>query len=89
VGRSVPCTECTLIAEQPSWWSSPSAKLLDQIFDILMRQTYLVEHGLGLTTITTLLAIITTLSLGEQRRLSGLVLCDLVLGVCYRSVRGL
>lgn len=40
-----------------------------------------MEHGLGLTTITALLAIITTLSLGEQRCLSGLVLCDLVLGV--------
>jgi hypothetical protein len=47
---------------------------------------YLVEDGLGLTTITALLAVITTLSLGEQRSLSGLVLCDLVLGVCQRSV---
>ena len=40
-----------------------------------------MEDGLGLTTITTLLAVITTLSLGEQRSLSGLVLGDLVLGV--------
>lgn len=53
---------------------------------MVTQQPYLVEHGLSLTTITALLAIITTLSLGEQRRLSGLVLCDLVLGVWYRSV---
>jgi hypothetical protein len=46
----------------------------------------LVEDGLGLTTITALLAVITTLSLGEQRGLAGLVLCDLVLGVCACSV---
>jgi len=85
----VPCTECTLIVGQPSWWSSPSAILLGHIPKLLTRQSYLVEHGLGLTTITALLAIITTLSLGEQRRLSGLVLCDLVLGVWYRSVCGL
>jgi hypothetical protein len=45
-----------------------------------------VEDGLGLTTITALLAVITTLSLGEQRGLAGLVLCDLVLGVCACSV---
>jgi len=41
-----------------------------------------VEHGLCLTTITALLTVITTLTLSEQRRLSGLVLGDLVLGVC-------
>jgi hypothetical protein len=40
-----------------------------------------VENGLGLTTITGLFTIVTTLSLGEQRSLSGLVLGDLVLGV--------
>lgn len=40
-----------------------------------------MEDGLSLTTITTLLAIITTLSLGEERSFSGLVLGDLVLGV--------
>lgn len=57
--------------------------------DLLSRLCLLVEDGLGLTTVTALLAIITTLSLGEQRRLSGLVLCDLVLGVWYRSVCGL
>jgi predicted PurR-regulated permease PerM len=49
-------------------------------------RTHLVEHGLGLTTVTALLAVITTLSLGEQRGLAGLVLCDLVLGVCACSV---
>ena len=41
----------------------------------------LVEDGLGLTTITGLLAVITTLSLGEKRGLASLVLGDLVLGV--------
>lgn len=47
---------------------------------------HLVEDRLGLTTITALLAVITTLSLGEQRGLSCLVLGDLVLSVCERSV---
>jgi hypothetical protein len=41
----------------------------------------LVEDGLGLTTITGLLAVVTALSLSEQRGLAGLVLGDLVLGV--------
>lgn len=41
----------------------------------------LVEDGLGLTTITGLLAVVTTLSLGEKRGLASLVLGDLVLGV--------
>tara|TARA_R110002003_G_scaffold104_27_gene8431 strand:- start:11776 stop:12036 length:261 start_codon:yes stop_codon:yes gene_type:complete len=35
-----------------------------------------VENGLGLTTITGLLAVITTLTLREQRSLSCLVLCQ-------------
>ena len=38
----------------------------------------LVEHGLGLTSETHLLGIVTTLSLGEVRGLTGLVLGDLV-----------
>ena len=38
----------------------------------------LVEHGLGLTSETHLLGIVTTLSLGEVGCLSGLVLGDLV-----------
>lgn len=41
----------------------------------------LVEDGLGLTTISGLLAVVTTLSLGEKRGLASLVLGDLVLGV--------
>jgi hypothetical protein len=44
-----------------------------------------VEDGLGLTTITGLLAVITTLSLGEQRSLSSLVLCPS--SVCERNGR--
>ena len=54
--------------------------------DLLGSLGLLVEDRLGLTTITTLLAVITTLSLGEQRSFSGLVLGDLVLGVCNVSV---
>lgn len=38
----------------------------------------LVEHGLGLSSETHLLGIVTTLSLGKVGRLSGLVLGDLV-----------
>lgn len=41
----------------------------------------LVENGLGLTTITALLSVVTALSLGEQRGLTSLVLRHLVLGV--------
>jgi len=40
-----------------------------------------VEDRLGLTSVTGLLAVITTLSLGEKRSFSCLVLGDLVLGV--------
>jgi hypothetical protein len=40
-----------------------------------------VEDRLGLTTITALLAVISTLTLGEQGGLASLVLGDLVLGV--------
>jgi hypothetical protein len=41
----------------------------------------LVEDRLGLTTVTGLLAVISSLTLGEQGGLSSLVLGDLVLGV--------
>ena len=41
----------------------------------------LVENLLGLTTITALLTIVTTLSLGIEGGLTSLVLGDLVLGV--------
>jgi purine-cytosine permease-like protein len=40
-----------------------------------------VEDLLGLTTVTGLLTVVTTLTLSEQRGLAGLVLGDLVLGV--------
>jgi len=40
-----------------------------------------VEDGLGLTTITALLAVVTALALGEGRGLASLVLSDLVQGV--------
>jgi hypothetical protein len=43
--------------------------------------SFLVENLLGLTTITSLLTVVSTLSLGKQRSLSGLVLSYLVLGV--------
>lgn len=41
----------------------------------------LVENGLGLTTVTALLTVVSSLTLGEQGSLTGLVLSDLVLGV--------
>lgn len=41
----------------------------------------LVEDGLGLTTVTALLSVVTALTLREQRGLAGLVLRHLVLGV--------
>ena len=40
-----------------------------------------VENGLGLTTETGLLTVVSSLTLGEQRSLTSLVLGDLVLGV--------
>lgn len=40
-----------------------------------------MEDRLGLTTITALLSVVTTLSLGEQGGLASLVLGNLVLGV--------
>jgi len=49
--------------------------------DLLGGLSLLVEDGLGLTTITALLSVITTLTLGEKGSLSSLVLGDLVLGV--------
>lgn len=49
--------------------------------DLLGSFRTLVEHGLCLTSITRLLAVISPLSLREQRGLSRLVLCDLVDGV--------
>lgn len=49
--------------------------------DLLGGLGLLVENGLGLTTITALLSVVTALTLGEQRGLASLVLGDLVLGV--------
>lgn len=42
---------------------------------------FLVENGLGLTTVTTLFAVITTLTLSEKGSLAGLVLGDFVLSM--------
>jgi hypothetical protein len=49
--------------------------------DLLGGLGLLVEDGLCLTTVTGLLAVVSALSLGEQRGLASLVLGDLVLGV--------
>lgn len=49
--------------------------------DLLGGLRLLVEDGLGLTTVTGLLAVVTALSLSESRSLAGLVLGDLVKGV--------
>lgn len=48
---------------------------------LLGRLCLLVEYGLSLTTVSGLLAVVTTLSLGEERGLACLVLCDLWLSV--------
>ena len=47
-------------------------------------QSYLVENGLGLTSVTGLLAVITTLTLCEQRGLSCLVFY--LVSVCENNV---
>jgi hypothetical protein len=66
--------------------------LLAQITRACLGWTYLVEDGLGLTSVTGLLAIITTLSLSEQRSLSSLVLCSVSvcasLGGCVELLTG-
>ncbi len=49
--------------------------------DLLGSLGLLVEDRLGLTTITGLFAVVTTLTLSEKGSLSGLVLGDLVRGV--------
>ena len=49
--------------------------------DLLGGLGLLVEDGLGLTTITGLLTVITSLTLSEQGSLAGLVLGNLVGGV--------
>lgn len=49
--------------------------------DLLGGLGLLVEDGLGLTTVTGLLAVVTALTLGEEGGLASLVLGDLVLGV--------
>jgi hypothetical protein len=33
-GQVVPCTECTLVGERPSWWSSPSVMVLADVLTI-------------------------------------------------------
>lgn len=51
-------------------------------------ESYLVEDGLGLTSVTGLLAVITTLTLREQRGLSCLVLCQFLSGCIQDGVAG-
>lgn len=46
--------------------------------DLLGGLGLLVEDGLGLTTVTLLLPVVTTLTLGVERSLTSLVLGDLV-----------
>lgn len=58
-----------------------AADALQPQHNLLRSLGFLVEHGFGLTTITGLLTVVTPLSLGEERSLASLVLCDLVLGV--------
>ena len=67
------CKRCTLDGERPSWWFSPSAYCQNWSCRLESGRSYLVEDGLGLTSVTGLLAVITTLTLGEQGGLSCLV----------------
>ena len=48
-------------------------RALEAEHDLLGRLGLLVEHGLGLTTVTGLLSVVTALSLGEQRCLRELL----------------
>ena len=54
--------------------------------DLLGGLCLLVEDGLGLSSVTGLLPVVSTLSLGEDRVLSLLVLGHLVLGVLLASL---
>jgi hypothetical protein len=51
-------------------------RLSEYVSKLEWRSSYLVEDGLGLTSVTGLLAVITTLTLGEKRSLSCLVFCQ-------------
>lgn len=51
---------------------------LESEHDLLGRLGLLVEHRLGLTSVSRLLSVVSSLSLCEEGRLSGLVLSDLV-----------
>ena len=61
-----------------SWLLTSAFKTKDNLLGSL---GLLVENGLGLTTITGLLTVVTSLTLSEQRGLTSLVLSDLVGGV--------
>jgi len=56
--------------------------------DLLGGLGLLLEHGLGLSTETLLLSVVTALSLGEDGGLAGLVLGDLVKGVLAALLGG-
>jgi len=47
-----------------------AAHALQPKHDLLRGLGFLVEHGFGLTTVTGLLAVVTPLSLGEERSLA-------------------
>ena len=52
-------------------------RALEAQHDLLGRLGLLVEHGLGLTTVTRLLSVVTTLSLREERGLEGIRGCGM------------
>ena len=76
------CRRCTLVGEQPSWLSLPKRAdrscYRNEAYRKVTGPYLLVEDGLGLTTITGLLAVVTTLSLSRQRILTLLVLGNFV-----------
>ena len=76
------CRRCTLVGEQPSWLSLPKRAdrscYRNEAYRKVTGPYLLVEDRLGLTTITGLLAVVTTLSLSRQRILTLLVLGNFV-----------
>ena len=76
------CRRCTLVGEQPSWLSLPKRAdrscYRNEAYRKVTGPYLLVEDGLGLTTVTRLLTVVTTLSLRGQRILALLVLGHLV-----------
>lgn len=71
-------TQSTPDGARPSSLSWPVQESVERLGMTLEVTYLLVEDGLGLSSVSRLLAVVPTLSLSEERSLSGLVLRDLV-----------